>query len=528
MALLIGKENINPKDFTFSGQSTAVQKLQELSNHYSLRDGTLKPGTLRLVKNWDGTKFQLKRTQWYHFWNSSLFGTRDTSRAETYVKSLLEEAYKKTNPFQPEGVQYKKYEGKSEALQYFLYSKLNEKGPVTTEGLSKVLSFRHKINVKSSSEIDVAITKCLAKEGITLHGKIGAGGCGVVCKATVNGDTRDYVFKTENERSFEKSFENISNAEGLPFHQRGDLAASSLKELKHMTKPIFVIVALQKTNSSTTEYHYLPAMEAESFVKGIAQDHPQAKVAIAGQLMELAPGRELYECILGKKGVQVIFNPSGKPFEQVMYGLLTHMETAMEHNYLHRDIKAENVMINENAKGDYEVRFIDGGFAAYGGRESKKLGLTDYMGTRQYMSPRVVINGIKGRTKRPYGAEVDFYSTGMLLLEMIDPNSFKKVHTTTVTNPTKIVKELGVFLAQQVTNLSIDPLSTNNYLNEYLDAAGANSNVSKQLHANPSEKQLINLCFEASKGGVSGEAAFVQWKEAFEQWKQENSSVLPT
>jgi hypothetical protein len=335
----------------------------------------------------------------------------------------------------------------------------------------------------------------------------------------------------------------------LPFHQRGDLAASCLKELQHMTKPIFVIVALQKTgpqktNSSTTEYHYLPAMEAESFVKEIAQAHPQAQAAIAGQLMELAPGFELHECIYGKmssktqkvdKTNQVIFTPSEKPFKQVMQGLFTHMEIAMEHNYLHRDIKAENVMINKNDKGEYEVRFIDGGFAAYGGRESKKLELTEGMGTRQYMSPRVVINRIQGRTKLPYGAEVDFYSTGMLLLEMIDPNSLKKVHTTNVTNPTKIVTKLGVFSAQQVTNLSEDPNSTNNYLDVYLKAAGDSSTVSQKLNASTSEKQLINLCFEASKGGKSGEkafeqwkTAFEQWKTAFEQWKQENSSVLPT
>jgi serine/threonine protein kinase len=328
----------------------------------------------------------------------------------------------------------------------------------------------------------------------------------------VKGDNGKYVFKSEKKLSFE----NISNAEGLPFHQRGDLAASCLKELKHMTKPIFVIVALQKTgpqktNSSDTEYHYLPAMEAESFVKEIAQAHPQAKVAIAGQLMELAPGRELYECIYGKKSVKVDFTPSAKPFKQVMQGLFTHMEIAMQHNYLLRDTKAENVMINENAKGDYEVRLVDGGFAAYGG--INKLQLRDFKGTPLYMSPRVLINDKKFKTKSFYGAEVDFYSTGMLLLEMIDPDSF----------------ETGISI-KLANDLIKNPTSTKNYLDAYLKAAGGQSPVSQKLKEKENElvKTLIDLCFEASKGGVSGKKAFKQWKTAFQTWKQNNSSVLPT
>ncbi|MCF7729582.1 MAG: protein kinase [Chthoniobacterales bacterium] len=517
MALLIGRENINSNDFKFSGDSTAVQKLQELSNHYSLRDGTLKPGTLRLVKNWDGT-IQLKRTQWYHFWNSSLFGTRDTSRAETYVKSLIKKAYERTNPFLPEEVQYNKYTTKSNTLNYFLLSK-NQKGPVTTENLSKVLSFRHKIDVKISeaNKNEYAIKKCLDKEGITLQNRIGAGGMGSVFKATVNRDTIDYVFKSE----FQLKYSPISNSEGLPFHRRGDLAASCLKELKHMTKPIFVIVALQKTVSSPAEYHYLPAMEAESFVKEIAQAHPKAQVAIAGQLMELAPGRELYKCIYGKEGDQVSFDPSEKPFKQVMQGLFTHMKIAMENNYLHRDIKAENVMINNNDNKDYEVRFIDGGFAAYGGRGSNELQLENCTGTIIYMSPRVLINGRQHKTTRPYGAEVDFYSTGMLLLEMIDKDSFETIHKK------EAGKNFGAFAQSLANDLKTNPPSTKNYLEEYLKSAGANSTVSKKLNENPSVKNLIDLCFEASKGGESGKEAFEQWKTAFQTWKENNRAMLP-
>ncbi|MDH4470104.1 MAG: protein kinase [Verrucomicrobiae bacterium] len=537
MALLIDKGSID-KNFEIIESADAEKGLQELSKHYSLRDGTLKPGTLRLVKNWDGT-IQLKRTQWYHFWNSSLFGTRDTSRAETYVKSLLSKAYPtlELESHISRYQEYPYYQKKIEAFKNFCNSEI-KLGPVTIKDLSKVLFLSQKFNVSSSSNnefaisnpqrIDVksnnlsdAITKCLDEEGITLHGKIGAGAMGFVYGAEVKGDNGKYVFKTEKKLSFK----NISNAEGLPFHQRGDLAASCLKELQHMTKPIFVIVALQKTGSPPAEYHYLPAMEAESFVKEIAQDHPNAKAAIAGQLMELAPGRELFECIHGIKGDQVSFNPSEKPFKQVMQGLFTHMEIAMQHNYLHRDIKAENVMINKNAEGDYEVRFIDGGFAAYGGREGKRLGLTDGKGTPQYVSPRVVIAKGKKNDDKPYGAEVDFYSTGMLLLEMIDPVSFDKVHRPLPN------RKIGAFFEQQIIDLQKEiPPSTKNYLDAYLVAAGTNSTVSQklQLEENKSVKTLIDLSFEASKEGESGQAAFEQWETAFEQWKQENSSVLLT
>ena len=484
MALLIGKDNINLKDFTLSESANATEGLKKLSDHYNIKNRYqnqgLKPGTLRLVKNWDGT-IQLKRTQWYHFWNSSLFGTRDTSRAETYVKSLLSKVYSipgleshtsryQEIPYYQNKIEY--YQKKFEPIKDFLNSEENL-GPFTTKKLETVL-IRHgipdrdDIAIFNPHKIDVnlpnvtvndAINKCLGKEGIGLQLKIGQGGMGVVKQAVVKNDKRKYVFKTEKELSFK----HISDEEGLPFYQRGDLAASCLKELKHMTKPIFVIVALQKTNPSTTEYHYLPAMEAESFVKEIAQAHPNARVAIAGQLMELAPGRELFECIHGIKGDQVSFIPSGKPFKQVMQGLFTHMEIAMEHNYLHRDIKAQNVMIHKNDKDDYEVRFIDGGLAAYG--RSNKLQLKNYMGTPYYMSPRVAINVGRTKNKRPYGAEVDFYSTGMLLLQMIDPSSFNKVHS----------KQTEAFFLQQVAGLIENPHSTKNYLGAYLEAAGANS-----------------------------------------------------
>ena len=88
----------------------------------------------------------------------------------------------------------------------------------------------------------------------------------------------------------------------------------------------------------------------------------------------------------------------------------------------------------------------------------------------------------------------------------------------------------GAFLKQQAFDLIKNPSSTKNYLDAYLKAAGGQSPVSQKLKEkeNESVKTLIDLCFEASKGGVSGQAAFEQWKTAFEQWKQENSSVLPT
>ncbi len=76
-------------DNTRVNENLASKELAALRNYCFDPSVPLKGGTLRLVKNWDGS-IQLKRRQWYQFWNFVGWG-RDTGRAAAYVNSLLKE-----------------------------------------------------------------------------------------------------------------------------------------------------------------------------------------------------------------------------------------------------------------------------------------------------------------------------------------------------------------------------------------------------------------------------------------------------
>ncbi len=106
--------------------------------------------------------------------------------------------------------------------------------------------------------------------------------------------------------------------------------------------------------------------------------------------------------------------PSGldqKLIKNLIYQLCKSVIYLHEHNIIHRDIKPENLLITN----DFQLKLCDFGFARNFNR-NKKEHLTDYVATRWYRSPELLIsNGA-------YGPEVDFWAIGCIMGELSDGN----------------------------------------------------------------------------------------------------------
>lgn len=104
--------------------------------------------------------------------------------------------------------------------------------------------------------------------------------------------------------------------------------------------------------------------------------------------------------------------PTGLNPESVrnyIYQLLKAIEYCHRFNVIHRDIKPENLLINP-ANGD--LRLCDFGFARILSPNSKTP-LTDYVATRWYRSPELLLGD-------NYGKEVDIWAIGCIMGEISD------------------------------------------------------------------------------------------------------------
>lgn len=89
---------------------------------------------------------------------------------------------------------------------------------------------------------------------------------------------------------------------------------------------------------------------------------------------------------------------------QVMQGL----RVIHEKNYIHRDIKSENVLIKTTEKGGRIYKIADFGFA----RPVKSGTASTVCGTQKYMAPEILKN-------LPYTRSVDIWALGILFYFML-------------------------------------------------------------------------------------------------------------
>jgi cyclin-dependent kinase-like len=105
-------------------------------------------------------------------------------------------------------------------------------------------------------------------------------------------------------------------------------------------------------------------------------------------------------------------NPNGLMMEDVryyLYQVFKAIEYCHRNNVIHRDIKPENLLINPKKK---DLKICDFGFA----RVLNKTGgggLTDYVATRWYRAPELLLSN-------NYGKEVDIWAAGCILGEITD------------------------------------------------------------------------------------------------------------
>ena len=105
-------------------------------------------------------------------------------------------------------------------------------------------------------------------------------------------------------------------------------------------------------------------------------------------------------------------NSSGLDQQDVktyLYQVFKAIEYCHRNNVIHRDIKPENLLINPKRK---ELKICDFGFARVLNSKAG-AGLTDYVATRWYRAPELLLSP-------HYGKEVDIWAAGCIMGEITD------------------------------------------------------------------------------------------------------------
>eukprot|EP00826_Nyctotherus_ovalis_P026228 TRINITY_DN204_c0_g1_i3.p1 TRINITY_DN204_c0_g1~~TRINITY_DN204_c0_g1_i3.p1 ORF type:complete len:447 (-),score=122.23 TRINITY_DN204_c0_g1_i3:143-1483(-) len=120
-------------------------------------------------------------------------------------------------------------------------------------------------------------------------------------------------------------------------------------------------------------------------------------------IFELVTGGELFDYIaVGGRFTE----PVARFYFKQLLDALTHLYSK---GFVHRDIKAENVMMDDNCN----LKLGDFGFATAAQGKNGDGKLTSQKGTLGYMAPEIIIT-------KPYsGEKVDLFAAGVLLFAMV-------------------------------------------------------------------------------------------------------------
>jgi serine/threonine protein kinase len=96
-----------------------------------------------------------------------------------------------------------------------------------------------------------------------------------------------------------------------------------------------------------------------------------------------------------------------KHASKVVVEVMKALKCIHEKNFIHRDIKSENVLLKKEA-ADITYKIADFGFA----RSIGGVGAKTHCGTEKYMAPEIISNSY-------YGISVDIWALGVLFYFML-------------------------------------------------------------------------------------------------------------
>jgi serine/threonine protein kinase len=121
-------------------------------------------------------------------------------------------------------------------------------------------------------------------------------------------------------------------------------------------------------------------------------------------VLEFVPNGDLFDEIIKKQ--KLVEEEAHKYFKELVFTV----EYLHENNIVHRDLKAENILIGENK----ELKICDFGLARYkNNKDGKNALFTSLAGSEDYVAPEIIKpNGYKG-------CSCDIWSLGVLLFFML-------------------------------------------------------------------------------------------------------------
>ena len=142
----------------------------------------------------------------------------------------------------------------------------------------------------------------------------------------------------------------------------------------------------------------------------------QTKKSVSYLILEYIPNGELFDYIYYPK----IGFGENEITKYLFLKIIDTVEYIHENNFCHRDLKTENIMIDE----DFNIKLCDFGFAKQNQNNSPFVNLCEgdsndnglfssFLGTKGYMSPEIV------HMKNYYGTSNDIFSLGVMLFILV-------------------------------------------------------------------------------------------------------------